>query len=112
MSEPAAITFEKGYQRLQEIAEEVNQTEVPVDRMADLFAEAKGLDTALSGHLESQKARIEKIERGEGIQAFTIVPPDQASVRSRGADDVPTDTGEFAPAAPAASGTADDDIPF
>ena len=42
MTEPKAITFEKGYLRLQEIAEEVNRAEVPVDRMGDLFAEGKG----------------------------------------------------------------------
>jgi exonuclease VII small subunit len=72
MTEPKAITFEKGYLRLQEIAEEVNRAEVPVDRMGDLFAEGKGLEKALTGHLEEQKARMERIERGEEVQAFRI----------------------------------------
>jgi exodeoxyribonuclease VII small subunit len=74
MTEPKTITFEKGYRRLQEIAEEVNETEVPVDRMGDLFAEGKGLDKALTDHLAEQKERIEKIERGDEIQAFRIAP--------------------------------------
>lgn len=38
MSDPRPITFEDGYRRLQELTEEVNQAEVPVDRMADPFA--------------------------------------------------------------------------
>jgi exodeoxyribonuclease VII small subunit len=75
MSEPRTITFEQGYRRLQEIADEVNETEVPVDRMGDLFAEGKGLDRALTDHLAKQKERIEKIERGEEIQAFRIESP-------------------------------------
>jgi exodeoxyribonuclease VII small subunit len=75
MSEPRTITFEEGYRRLQEIADEVNETEVPVDRMGDLFAEGKGLDRALTDHLAKQKERIEKIERGEEIQAFRIESP-------------------------------------
>ena len=73
MTEPKAITFEKGYLRLQEIAEEVNRAEVPVDRMGDLFAEGKGLEKALTDHLEGQKARMERIERGDEIQAFRII---------------------------------------
>lgn len=72
MTEPTTISFEKGYRRLQEIADEVNRSEVPVDRMGDLFAEGKGLEKALTDHLAAQKARIEKIERGEEIQAFRI----------------------------------------
>ena len=72
MNEPRTITFEEGYRRLQEIADEVNETEVPVDRMGDLFAEGKGLDKALTDHLAEQKERIEKIERGEEIQAFRV----------------------------------------
>ncbi len=92
------------YRRLQQIAEEVNQAEVPVDRMADLFAEGKGLDRALSDHLAEQKAHIERIERGEEIQASSIVPP--------------TDDGDRAAAPPkggfeaASVPTGDDDIPF
>jgi exodeoxyribonuclease VII small subunit len=109
MSEPRPITFENGYRRLQEIAEQVNHGEVSVDRLAGLFAEAKGLDKTLTDHLGEQRARIEKIERGEEVQAFKIVSPDEQSA-APSASDVPAATGEFAPAA--AGGAADDDIPF
>ena len=125
MSEPTAtqpkpITFEDGYRRLQAIADEVNQTEVPVDRMADLFAEGKGLDKALTDHLANEKGRIDRIERGEEIQAFQIVAPGAqadtepaAPAPTATARDVPANTGDFAPAEPSSSGgAADDDIPF
>jgi exodeoxyribonuclease VII small subunit len=95
MTEPTPITFEKGYRRLQEIADEVNRTEVPVDRMGDLFAEGKGLEKALTDHLDAQKARIEQIERGEEIQAFRITSETDDDA-SRG----------VAPSDP------DDDLPF
>jgi len=104
MSDPKPITYEDGYRRLQEITEEVNQAEVSVDRMADLFAEGKGLDKALSEYLAGQKARIDRIERGEDVQAFRVVSP--------------TDDGDRAAAPPkggfeaASVPTGDDDIPF
>jgi exodeoxyribonuclease VII small subunit len=88
MTSPTAITFEEGYRRLQEIAEEVNETEVPVDRMGDLFAEGKGLDKALTDHLAKQKERIERIEKGEEIQAFHIA---SASSENAGGDATESD---------------------
>ena len=75
MSEPKSVTFENGYRRLQEISERVNSDEVPVHEMCDLFAEGKGLATALTGYLDEQKARVEAIERGDEIQAFRVVAP-------------------------------------
>ncbi len=72
MTKTKTITFENGYRRLQEIADEVNRAEIPVDRMGDLFAEGKGLEKALTDHLAAQKARIEQIERGEEVQTFRI----------------------------------------
>jgi exodeoxyribonuclease VII small subunit len=93
MSEPKSVTFETGYRRLQEISERVNSDEVPVHEMCDLFAEGKGLATALTGYLDEQKARVEAIERGDEIQAFRVVAP----------------SGEAAePSRP----TAQDEIPF
>lgn len=86
MTEPKAITFEKGYLRLQEIAEEVNRAEVPVDRMGDLFAEGKGLEKALTDHLEGQKARMERIERGEEVQAFRITSENGDTAGDSGED--------------------------
>ena len=113
MSEATAITFEKGYRRLQVIAEEVNSNEVPVDRMAELFAEGRGLDKALTDHLAAQKARIEKIESGEEIQAFQIVGEGQAAEAGQPPPpvaDVPADTSDFDGARQ--SGSNEDDIPF
>ena len=69
------VTFEDGYRRLQGIAERLNSDEVPVHEMCDLFAEGTGLHQALTGYLGEQKARVEAIERGEGVQPFRIVAP-------------------------------------
>jgi exodeoxyribonuclease VII small subunit len=109
MSDATPITFEDGYRRLQEIAEEVNQAEVPVDRMADLFAEGKGLDKALSDHLAEQKGRIEQIERGEDIQAFRIIPTREGGEGSTGGQAAARSGDGFEPGSPGAS---DEDVFF
>jgi exodeoxyribonuclease VII small subunit len=75
MSETTNVTFENGYRRLQDISERVNSDEVPVHEMCDLFAEGKGLATALTSYLDEQKARVEAIERGDEIHAFRVVAP-------------------------------------
>ena len=62
------VTFEEGYRRLQGIAERLNSDEVPVHEMCDLFAEGTGLHQALGQYLREQRARVEAIERGEGVQ--------------------------------------------
>ena len=72
------VTFEDGDRRLQGIAERLNSDEVPVHEMCDLFAEGTGLHQALTGYLREQKARVEAIERGEGVQPFRIVAPGTA----------------------------------
>lgn len=102
MSDPTSVTFEDGYRRLQEIAERLGGDEVPVHEMCDLFAEGKGLEQALGGYLDEQKARIEEIERGSGIQAFRIVAPGAPPVGAMAA---------AAPASPSAP-RLDDEIPF
>ena len=38
------LSFEQGYERLQAISARLNQDEVPVSEMCDLFAEGKGLE--------------------------------------------------------------------
>lgn len=96
MSDPKSITFEAGYRRLQDISERVNSDEVPVHEMCDLFAEGKGLATALSGYLDQQKERVDAIERGDEIQAFKVVAP----------------AGEPAAEDPAPQLGGDDQIPF
>ena len=89
MSDTTSITFETGYRRLQDISERVNSDEVPVHEMCDLFAEGKGLATALTGYLDEQKARVEAIERGDEIHAFKVVAPsgDQAEPSGPAAQD-------------------------
>ncbi len=71
-AQPTELTFEAGYERLQEIASRLNEAEVPVSEMCDLFAEGRGLEIALTGFLDTQRERVEAIERGEGIRAFRI----------------------------------------
>jgi exodeoxyribonuclease VII small subunit len=98
MSEPTNITFENGYRRLQAISERVNSDEVPVHEMCDLFAEGKGLATALTSYLDEQKARVEAIERGDEIQAFKVVAPAGEAAASHAPSDPPR--------------LGDDEIPF
>lgn len=106
-----SVTFEQGYERLKEIAERLNNDEVPVHEMCELFAEGKGLEQALTQYLDQQKARIEAIERGEGIQPFTVVAPsadmETTTEREDGeeGDDEPAVSSDFLP-------PSDDDIPF
>jgi exodeoxyribonuclease VII small subunit len=101
-----SLTFENGYERLQLIAGRLNQEDVPVSEMCDLFAEGKGLEQALTDYLDEQRARVEAIQNGEGIRAFAITgqavaEPAAAPRRS-----------EFAPASPAQHDATDDEIPF
>ncbi len=82
MAEPAELTFEAGFERLQSIATRLNQDEVPVSEMCDLFAEGKGLESALTGFLDEQRARVEAIEKGDGVRAFRIVATSHQAARS------------------------------
>ncbi|MDQ3759102.1 MAG: exodeoxyribonuclease VII small subunit [Actinomycetota bacterium] len=107
MSETTSVTFEDGYSRLQKIADQVNSEEVRVHEMCDLYAEAKGLDKALTGYLDEQKGRVEKIEKGEGIQAFRIEAPSDDGAESAGDDSVAVNGKGSSPPA-----TGSDDIPF
>ncbi|MGB7587460.1 MAG: exodeoxyribonuclease VII small subunit [Solirubrobacterales bacterium] len=86
-TKPKEMTFDEGYDRLQEIADEINRAEVPVDRMADLFGEGKGIEKALTDHLSEQKAKIEQIERGEEVQAFRITSKEKTAAPASASDD-------------------------
>ena len=112
----SAITFEDGYGRLQGIAERLNSDEVPVHEMCDLLAEGTGLHQALSSYLGEQKERVEAIERGEGVQAFRIVPPEARTAEAPREHGTGEPSELFGPGAPTRSGAApaglDDDIPF
>ncbi len=69
---PTELRFEQGYERLQAIAARLSEDAVPVSEMCDLFAEGKGLEQALTAYLDTERARVEAIERGEGVHAFRI----------------------------------------
>jgi exodeoxyribonuclease VII small subunit len=78
------LTFEAGYERLQAISARLNDDEVPVSEMCDLFAEGKGLEQALTTYLETQRERVEAIERGEGVRAFRIARTSSSEVTGSG----------------------------
>lgn len=67
------MSFEPAFERLQAISVRLSDERVPVSEMCALFAEGKGLERALSEFLETQRERIEAIERGEGVRTFHIV---------------------------------------
>jgi exodeoxyribonuclease VII small subunit len=117
------LPFEQAYERLQSIANRLNEDEVPVSEMCDLFAEGKGLELALTEFLDTQRERVEAIERGEGIQTFRISrsPASAPSSVDLDADNgfgfdtndpVPAPPVPPRPVRPPAIGANDDDIPF
>lgn len=88
--QPTELPFEQGYERLQAIAHRLNEDEVPVSEMCDLFAEGKGLELALTEFLDTQRQRVEQIERGEGIRSFRISrTPAGAARPSQANEDIP-----------------------
>lgn len=118
---PTSLTFEAGYERLQSIAARLNQEDVPVSEMCDLFEQGKDLEQALTTYLDKQKARVEAIQNGEGTRKFTItggqpatqtqLQPTPASEPATGGSGPSVDTADFVPST-LSSGVADDDIPF
>ena len=120
MSKTTELTFENGYERLQTIAARLNEEEVPVSEMCDLYAEGKGLEQALTTFLDAQRSRVEAIERGEGIQAFRIMSsrPDAegeeaiAEPPAFGAEEPPAFRAEDPPALRPAAPLAADELPF
>jgi exodeoxyribonuclease VII small subunit len=108
MSETKELTFESGYERLQTIAGRLNEDEVPVSEMCDLFAEGKGLEQALTAYLNEQRDRVEAIERGEGIRAFKITTTAPAD----GDDSIDDADFEPVPVPKTPVGADDEDIPF
>ncbi len=107
------LTFESGYERLRTIAGRLNEEEVPVSEMCDLFAEGKGLEQALTDYLDTQRERVEAIERGEGIQAFRITSAAADSNARDDVDELVIGEANFVPAPkPRVASAGDDDIPF
>jgi exonuclease VII small subunit len=95
---PTEMTFEAGYDRLKAIAERIDQDEVPVSELCDLFAEGKGLELALTGYLDTQRTRLQSIERGEGVQSFRIVASAAGDVNDAVHGGSGIDQLDFAPA--------------
>lgn len=69
---PAELSFEDAYARLGAIARRLSDDAVPVSEMCDLFAEGRGLELACTEFLDTERSRVEAIERGEGVRAFRI----------------------------------------
>lgn len=117
-STTTSLTFEAGYERLQQIAARLNQEDVPVSEMCDLFEQGKGLEQALTDYLNTQKARVEAIQKGDGVQVFRITTGTPPTSTASGIEspprpsDIPVDTADFVPTSKPTSGVADDDIPF
>jgi exonuclease VII small subunit len=101
------LTFEQGYDRLQQIAQRLGEEQVPVGEMCELFAEGRGLELALTEFLDGERARVEAIERGEGVRAFRIsrTPGAQLSQAERSGAQPPG-------AERRASAAAHDELPF
>jgi exodeoxyribonuclease VII small subunit len=119
MPETTSITFEAGYERLQQIAGRLNQEDVPVSEMCDLFAEGKGLEQALTGYLDTQRSRVEAIQNGEGVRAFRIDSATDAAATTDSAAQAPKtsptavlDTADFVAASAPVAGVSDEEIPF
>jgi exonuclease VII small subunit len=105
------LTFEQGYDRLQQIAQRLGEEQVPVGEMCELFAEGRGLELALTEFLDGERARVEAIERGEGVRAFRIsrTPGMEPSQAARSGAQPP---GAESGGAQRASAAAHDELPF
>ena len=108
MSEATQVTFEAGYDQLNEIVARLDE-DVTVDEMVGLLRAGKGLEKALRDYLETKEGELQEIEAGENLPKYMIV-----AVADGG--DEPELT-EFVPQTPTADAEdlappADDDIPF
>jgi exodeoxyribonuclease VII small subunit len=72
MSEGTEIGFAEAYEELQRITERLNGDQVSAEELVDLLRRGKGLEAALREHLAEVELQVEAIERGEGVQRFTI----------------------------------------
>ena len=62
----------EAYDELQRITERLNGDQVSAEELVDLLRRGKGLEAALREHLAEVELQVEAIERGEGVQRFTI----------------------------------------
>ena len=75
MSKPQHVSFEKGLERLEVIAEKLGEAELSVEETIALLREGKGLEQALRGYLETAEHDLQEIEAGRGLTEFVIDRP-------------------------------------
>ena len=107
------ITFESGYEELKDIVDRLDQDNVSVHEMCELFARGKGLEQGLREYLATQQGKLEEIEQGENLPEFRIVAPSVPAESTDGDDDTELDS-EGGPSEPAttASSSSEDNLPF
>jgi exodeoxyribonuclease VII small subunit len=79
MSEPQKVSFEQGLERLEQIAEQLGESELSVEETIALLRDGKGLEQALRAYLETAENDLQEIEQGKGLTEFVIERPDAAS---------------------------------
>ena len=79
MSEPQKVSFEQGLERLEQIAEQLGESELSVEETIALLRDVKGLEQALRAYLETAEKDLQEIEQGKGLTEFVIERPDAAS---------------------------------
>jgi exonuclease VII small subunit len=109
-AEPKKVDFETGYGRLRGIGERLEDPNVPVSEMCDLYAEGRGLSKALLGYLDEREGELKEIDAGNNLPPFEITATAATPEADSEEADVPADTSHFEGAAGADN--KDDDIPF
>ena len=84
MTKPKKISFEKGLERLEEIAERLGEAELSVEETIRLVREGKGLEQALRAYLETAERDLQEIEAGRGLDAFEIDRPSDGPAAADG----------------------------
>jgi exodeoxyribonuclease VII small subunit len=79
MTEPQHVSFEKGLERLEEIAERLGDAELSVEETIRLLREGKGLEQALRAYLTTAEHDLQEIEAGRGLVEFVIDRPSDPS---------------------------------
>jgi len=107
VSEVSQVTFEQGYNRLNEIVARLDE-DVPIDEMVALLREGKGLEKALRDYLEAKEGELEQIEAGQNLPEYAIVAVaagERQDEREALSSQAPPAPGGFAP-------SPDEDMPF
>jgi exodeoxyribonuclease VII small subunit len=71
--EPKEMTFAQGYERLQDICEELGRGELDLDGTIDLLKEGHGIERRLRERLEACEQELKEIEAGQGLTDVRIV---------------------------------------